>query len=41
MPRPAVHPGEILAEELAEIAVTPTEHFLRSVCAAWDTGRSS
>ncbi len=25
MPRPAVHPGEILAEELAEIAVTPTE----------------
>jgi addiction module HigA family antidote len=25
MPRPAIHPGEILAEELAEIAVTPTE----------------
>jgi len=25
MARPAVHPGEILAEELAEIAVTPTE----------------
>jgi antitoxin HigA-1 len=23
--RPAIHPGEILAEELAEIAVTPTE----------------
>jgi addiction module HigA family antidote len=25
MPRPAVHPGEILAEELAELGVTPTE----------------
>jgi addiction module HigA family antidote len=25
MPRPAIHPGEILAEELAELAVTPTE----------------
>ena len=25
MTRPAIHPGEILAEELAEIAVTPTE----------------
>ncbi|HUZ32503.1 MAG TPA: HigA family addiction module antitoxin [Xanthobacteraceae bacterium] len=25
MVRPAIHPGEILAEELAEIAVTPTE----------------
>lgn len=25
MPRPAIHPGEILAEELAEIAVTPSE----------------
>jgi addiction module HigA family antidote len=25
MPRPAIHPGEILAEELEEIAVTPTE----------------
>jgi addiction module HigA family antidote len=25
MSRPAIHPGEILAEELAEIAVTPTE----------------
>lgn len=25
MPRPAIHPGEILAEELGEIAVTPTE----------------
>jgi addiction module HigA family antidote len=24
MPRPAIHPGEILAEELGEIAVTPT-----------------
>jgi len=23
--RPAIHPGEILAEELAEIAVTPSE----------------
>jgi antitoxin HigA-1 len=23
--RPAIHPGEILAEELEEIAVTPTE----------------
>jgi antitoxin HigA-1 len=23
--RPAIHPGEILAEELDEIAVTPTE----------------
>jgi antitoxin HigA-1 len=25
MPRPAIHPGEILAEELAEIAVSPSE----------------
>ncbi len=25
MARPAIHPGEILAEELAEIAVTPSE----------------
>jgi addiction module HigA family antidote len=25
MIRPAIHPGEILAEELAEIAVTPSE----------------
>ena len=25
MPRPAIHPGEILAEELDEVAVTPTE----------------
>jgi addiction module HigA family antidote len=25
MARPAIHPGEILAEELQEIAVTPTE----------------
>jgi addiction module HigA family antidote len=25
MPRPAVHPGEILAEELEEQATTPTE----------------
>ena len=25
MPRPAIHPGEILAEELDEIAVTATE----------------
>jgi addiction module HigA family antidote len=25
MARPAIHPGEILAEELAEIGVTPTE----------------
>ena len=25
MPRPAIHPGEVLAEELAELAVTPTE----------------
>ena len=25
MPRPAIHPGEILADELAELAVTPTE----------------
>src|ERR1700681_3619451 len=25
MARPAIHPGEILAEELAETAVTPTE----------------
>lgn len=23
--RPAIHPGEVLAEELGEIAVTPTE----------------
>jgi addiction module HigA family antidote len=25
MPRPAIHPGEILTEELAELGVTPTE----------------
>jgi addiction module HigA family antidote len=25
MPRPAIHPGEILADELEEIGVTPTE----------------
>src|ERR1700682_6523418 len=25
MARPAIHPGEILAEELAEIAATPSE----------------
>ncbi len=25
MPRPAIHPGEILADELSEIGVTPTE----------------
>ena len=25
MARPAIHPGEILAEELAEVAVSPTE----------------
>jgi addiction module HigA family antidote len=25
MPRPAIHPGEILADELNELAVTPTE----------------
>jgi addiction module HigA family antidote len=25
MPRPAIHPGEILADELRELAVTPTE----------------
>jgi antitoxin HigA-1 len=25
MTRPAIHPGEILAEELSEIAITPTE----------------
>jgi addiction module HigA family antidote len=25
VPRPAVHPGEILADELAELGVTPTE----------------
>src|SRR5262249_52883066 len=25
MSRPAIHPGEILAEELAELEVTPTE----------------
>ncbi len=25
MPRPAIHPGEILAEELADLNLTPTE----------------
>jgi addiction module HigA family antidote len=25
MPPPAIHPGEILADELAELAITPTE----------------
>jgi addiction module HigA family antidote len=24
MPRPAIHPGKVLAEELKELAVTPT-----------------
>lgn len=31
MARPAIHPGEILAEELAEIAVTPSE-LARQLC---------
>ena len=25
MPKPAIHPGEILADELEELSVTPTE----------------
>jgi addiction module HigA family antidote len=25
LPRPAIHPGEILADELIEVGVTPTE----------------
>ena len=25
MPRPAIHPGEILTDELSELGVTPTE----------------
>ncbi|MGO6747723.1 HigA family addiction module antitoxin [Rhizobium ruizarguesonis] len=25
MPRPAIHPGEILADELSDLGVTPTE----------------
>ena len=25
MPRPAIHPGEILADELSELDITPTE----------------
>ena len=25
MPRPAIHPGEILADELIELQITPTE----------------
>jgi addiction module HigA family antidote len=25
MPRPAIHPGEILADELNELEITPTE----------------
>lgn len=25
MPRPAIHPGEILADELSELHITPTE----------------
>ncbi len=25
MPRPAIHPGEILSDELAELGITPTE----------------
>jgi addiction module HigA family antidote len=25
MPRPAIHPGEILSDELSELGVTPTE----------------
>ena len=25
MPRPAIHPGEILADELEELSITPTE----------------
>ena len=31
MTRPAIHPGEILAEELTEIAVTPSE-LARQLC---------
>ena len=30
MPRPAIHPGEILADELAELGVTQTELSLHS-----------
>ena len=30
MSRPAIHPGEILADELAELGVTPTE-LLRQI----------
>ena len=30
MPRPVIHPGEILADELAEIGITPTE-FARQI----------
>ncbi len=29
MPRPAIHPGEILADELAVIGTTPTEFARR------------
>jgi antitoxin HigA-1 len=25
MPRPAIHPGEVLADELEELGITPTE----------------
>jgi addiction module HigA family antidote len=30
MPRPPIHPGEILADELAELGITPTE-FARQI----------
>lgn len=31
MPRPAIHPGEILADELNELGITPTE-LSRQIC---------
>jgi addiction module HigA family antidote len=30
MPRPAIHPGDILADELSELGITPTE-FARQI----------
>ena len=32
MPRPAIYPGEILADELSELRLTPTEFARQLMC---------
>ena len=32
MPRPAIHPGEILADELSELGLTSTEFARQLMC---------